>query len=223
MKGLEDVRWLGHAGFSFTDKETGNKVYYVDPFKLPNPNGLERADLVFITHAHYDHLSPDDINLLLKPETTVVATPDSLKTLNITQEKFPVEQNNSYEIKGFKFDTVPAYNVKPERLKFHPKKNNWVGYIFRLNGLKIYHAGDTDFIPEMQEFPKFELDFAMIPMGGTYTMDVDEAIEAANAISAKVSIPMHYKSMLGDRSKEAEEKFKNGVTNSRVMILKELS
>ena len=223
MEGLEDVRWLGHAGFSFTDKETGNKVYYVDPFKLPNPNGLERADLVFITHAHHDHLSPDDISLLLKPETTVVATPDSLETLNITQEKFPVGQKNSYEIKGFKFDTVPAYNVKPERLKFHPKKNNWVGYIFRLNGLKIYHAGDTDFIPEMQEFPKFELDFAMIPMGGTYTMDVDEAIEAANAISAKVTIPMHYKSMLRDRSKEAEEKFKNGVKNSKVMILKELA
>jgi len=218
---MENVTWLGHASFCFTDSQTGQKIYYVDPFQFKNKN-LDKADIIFITHAHYDHLSNTDISLILKPKTTVVATPDSLKTLNITQVKFPVEPNKSYEINGFKFDTVPAYNVVPERLSFHPKSNNWVGYIFNLNGLKIYHAGDTDFILEMKSLKNLNLDIAILPMGGTYTMDVDEAIEAANAICAKKTIPMHYKSLLKEKAKIAEEKFKKGVTNSEVVILEEL-
>ncbi len=221
MNNFDHITWLGHAGFMFVDKTSGQKIYYVDPFQIKDLNP-DPADIIFVTHAHYDHLSPDDIGLILKNETTVVATPDSLDTLNITQEKFPVAPNKSYDIKGFKFDTVPAYNVKPEKLKFHPKENNWVGYIFSLNGLKIYHAGDTDFIPEMRNLASKNLDVAMLPVGGTYTMDVSEAIEAANAIAAKITIPMHYKSLLGDKYREAEEKLKAGVTNSKVVILEEL-
>ncbi|PIZ97811.1 MAG: Zn-dependent hydrolase, partial [Candidatus Levybacteria bacterium CG_4_10_14_0_2_um_filter_36_16] len=132
------------------------------------------------------------------------------------------EPNKSYEINGFKFDTVPAYNVVPERLSFHPKSNNWVGYIFNLNGLTIYHAGDTDFTAEMNTFDKLSIDIAMLPMGGTYTMNVEEAIEAANAIGAKKTIPMHYKSLLKEKACEAEEKLKKGVVNSEVVILEEL-
>lgn len=218
---MENIQWLGHASFMFVDKETGQKIYYVDPFQLPHIT-LEKADIVFVTHAHQDHLSPQDISAILKDDTTVVATPDSLDTLNITQEKFPVTPNNSYEIKGFKFETVPAYNIKSERLNFHPQKNNWVGYIFSLNNKKIYHAGDTDFIPEMQKFRELNLDVAMFPMGGTYAMGVDETIQAANAICAKVTIPMHYKRLLGDSYKEAEEKLKKGVINSEVIILQEM-
>ena len=219
---MENVTWLGHASFCFTDSQTGQKIYYVDPFNLPKNPPAGGADIIFITHAHYDHLSNTDISLILKPKTTVVATPDSLKTLNITQVKFPVEPNKSYEINGFKFDTVPAYNVVPERLSFHPKSNNWVGYIFNLNGLTIYHAGDTDFTAEMNTFDKLSIDIAMLPMGGTYTMNVEEAIEAANAIGAKKTIPMHYKSLLKEKACEAEEKLKKGVVNSEVVVLEEL-
>lgn len=219
---VENITWLSHAGFMFVDTQTGQKIYYVDPFQIKNKN-LDRADIIFVTHAHYDHLSPNDVSSILKEDTTVVATPDSLKTLHITQDKFSVEPNKSYEIKGFKFETVPAYNIQAERLSFHPKSNNWVGYIFSLNNQKIYHAGDTDFIPEMKSLSSKNLDIAMLPMGGTYTMDVSEAIDAANAIGAKITIPMHYKSLLGDKTPDAEEKLKSGVTNSKIVILEEVA
>lgn len=220
---MENVTWLGHAGFMFKDNTTGLKIYYIDPFQIP-ASGLEKADIIFVTHAHYDHLSPQDILSILKDNTVVVATPDSLEALNIPKEqKFPVEPNNQYDVKGFHFETVPAYNVKPERLEFHPQKNKWVGYIFEINGQKIYHAGDTDFIPEMRELAEQHLDIAMLPMGGTYTMDVEEMMEAARAIKPKKLIPMHYKMLLGtpEKIKEAEEKLKAGVKNSEVLILEE--
>lgn len=222
MENLENIRWFGHASFSIADSLNGNRIYFIDPFELPDL-GSEKADLIFITHAHYDHLSEGDINHILKSETTVIATPDSLATLKIPNEqKFEVRPNNSYEVQGTKFETVPAYNIRPERLNFHPKSNNWAGYILFVNNQKIYHAGDTDFIPEMQNLASKSLDIAMLPMGGTYTMEVKETIKAANAIAAKVTIPMHYRKLLGNKYKEAEEELKKGVTNSKVVILGEL-
>lgn len=221
MENFSDITWFRHASFLFVDNQTGQKIYYIDPFQLPARN-LEKADIVFVTHAHSDHLSEGDITQILKDDTVVVATPDSLQTLNVSVKKYPVEPNKKYDVRGFIFETVPAYNVNPQRLNFHPKSNNWVGYIFEINGRKIYHAGDTDFIPEMNTLNRLSIDIAMLPMGGTYTMTVEEAIIAANAISAKYTVPMHYKRLLGERSKEAEEKLKSGVKNSEVIILDEL-
>lgn len=218
---FDDITWFGHASFMFTDNKTGQKIYYVDPFQLPKRE-LDKADIVFVTHAHSDHLSEGDINNILKDDTIVVATSDSLETLNIPCKKYPVEPNKKYDVRGFQFETIPAYNINPQRLNFHPKANNWVGYIFEINGKKIYHAGDTDFIPEMKELASKNLDIAMLPMGGTYTMDASEMIDAANAISAKYTIPMHYKRLLGEKSKQAEEKLKSEVKNSQVLILEEL-
>jgi L-ascorbate metabolism protein UlaG (beta-lactamase superfamily) len=219
---VENIKWFGHASFAITDSTTGNRVYFIDPFELPEGNS-DKADLIFITHAHQDHLSEGDIDHILKPDTIVVATPDSLSTLKIQDEqKFPVAPNTFYTIKSIPFETVPAYNTNPEKLKFHPKENNWVGYIITVNKQKIYHAGDTDFIPEMKDLASKNLDFAMLPMGGHYTMGVDEAIEAANAIKSKVTMPMHYKRILGDAYKDHEEKFKKGVTNSKVVIPEEI-
>lgn len=230
---MDFIKWFGHASFSFIDRTSGNRVYYVDPYELSGRE-LEPADLVFITHAHHDHFSPDDLDLIMHDETTVIAPPEIL--LQIQRNDFlkqGVMPNNSYEVSGFKFSTVPAYNVKPERLSYHPRENNWVGYIFEINGHlpaiagkalqagKVYHAGDTDFTPEMKSLAQQNLDIALLPIGGKFTMDVEEAIEAANAISAKTTIPMHYKNLLGANSKVAEEKFKSGVTNSKVVILEE--
>lgn len=217
---MENVTWFGHASFSFIDKSSGQRIYYIDPFQLPKSN-LPKADIIFVTHAHYDHLSEGDISSILKDDTVVVATPDSLETLKIKQKKFPVMPNKEYEVKGFKFSTVPAYNIRPERLSAHPRSNNWVGYIFDINGQRFYHAGDTDFIPEMQTFASLGIDVVMLPMGGKYTMDVNEAILAVNAIKAKKVIPMHYKRLLGENYKEAEEKLKKGVVESEVVVLKE--
>lgn len=218
---MEGVTWLGHASFMFEDKESGNRIYYLDPFHFPKEKDLTHADIIFVTHAHHDHLSPEDIGLILKKDTIIVATHDSFKTLNLSNEKIEVVPNKEYEIKGFKFQTIPAYNIKQERVAYHPKSNGWVGYIFEINGQKIYHAGDTDFVPEMENLSTINLDIALLPIGGTYTMDVNEAIKAANAIKAKKVSPIHYKNLLGEKSKEAEEKFRNGVSESEVIILEE--
>ena len=150
-----------------------------------------------------------------------MATPDSLETLQIKQEKFPVIPNHEYNVRGFKFQTVPAYNINPERLSAHPKSNNWVGYIFEVNGVKFYHAGDTDFIPEMNAFDKLGIDVAMLPMGGKYTMDVNDVILAVSVIKPKKIVPMHYKRLLGDSYKQAEKKLREGVKNAEVIILPE--
>lgn len=221
MKDFDDINWLGHAGFYFLDKY-GNKIYFVDPFKLADKK-LENADIIFITHAHYDHFSQNDIKKISTDKTIIVATADVLAKTDISiNKKFAVLPNKNYEINGFSFSTIPAYNNKSARLNFHPKANNWVGYIFNLNGKRIYHAGDTDFIEEMKSLGKLGLDVAMLPMGGTYTMDVNEMIEAANAIGAKYTVPMHYKDLLGKNYQEAEEKLKKGVINSKVLILEEV-
>lgn len=224
---MENINWLGHASFFFQD-QLGNKIYFVDPFEL-GERKLEKADLIFITHAHYDHFSQGDIDKIIKDDTIIIAPPDILAQIHSDSigveidetRKIKVEPNQNYEVKGFKFSTIPAYNHRPGREEKHPRRNNWVGYIFELNEKRVYHAGDTDFTEEMKTLKELNLDVAMLPMGGNFTMDVDEMIEAANWIGAKITIPIHYKRLLGDSYEEAEEKLKSGVTNSKVLILEE--
>ena len=217
---MENVSWFGHASFSFVDKN-GNRIYYVDPFDL-RVKKLEEADIIFITHAHPDHFSPSDIKKIIKDTTVVVAPLDILEKIDIENgRKIAVLPNNQYEIKGFCFSTIPAYNNHPDKLNFHPKSNNWVGYIFVINGKKVYHAGDTDFIEEMRGLKAVHLDVAMLPMGGNYTMDTTEAAAAANVICAKITVPMHYR-RLNQNYEELEIKFKSLVKNSKVVIFEEL-
>ncbi len=249
---LSSIKWYGHASFMFTDKASGNRIYYVDPFEFKsdskeNPNrersiGPSRksgnspiaqsatadlrssdlgADIIFITHAHYDHCDPDSVKKIMKPTTVIVVPGGCKEKLKVDAEFIDAVPNREYDVKGFKFRTVPAYNVKPDRLQYHPKSSNWVGYIFSLNNQTIYHAGDTDFIPEMKQLG--EINVAMLPIGGTYTMDADEAIVAANTIAADVTVPMHYRRLLGNNYKAAEEKFKAGVKNSKVVILEQVA
>lgn len=125
---MENINWLGHASFFFLDKN-GNRIYFIDPFGLSERN-LEKADIIFITHAHPDHFSQEDIDKIIKSDTIIVATSDVLEKIDISSEKkIMVEPNKEYDIRGFKFSTIPAYNNKSEKLSFHPKENNWVGYI----------------------------------------------------------------------------------------------
>lgn len=223
MEDTSDITWLGHASFYITDKTTPQAVYYIDPFDLHQPT-LPKASVIFITHAHYDHLSQSDIMKIIDDDTVVVAPPDCLSQLTLPEkQKFPVGPNNAYRIKDLSFQTVPAYNIHPDRLSFHPKINYWVGYILTINGKRFYHPGDSDYIPEMNDLTKEHLDVAFLPIGGTYTMDVNQAIQAANAIGANLTIPMHYKRLLGEHAKEVEEKFIAGVTNSKVVTLTELA
>ncbi|MGA2911796.1 MAG: MBL fold metallo-hydrolase [Candidatus Levyibacteriota bacterium] len=234
IKWLEpSLTWFGHASFSFIDRG-GNRIYYVDPFDLKLTE-FAKADLVFITHAHPDHFSPNDLAKIVKEDTVIIAPPDILAQIDRDAElKLAVEPNKSYEVKsarhasqgdaggGFKFQTVPAYNNHPDKLNFHPQDKHWVGYIFALNGQKIYHAGDTDFIDEMKNLQALHLDVAMLPIGGHYTMDVEEAARAANAIAAKITIPIHYRRM-NQNYQELEEKFRRLVTTSEVLVLEEVA
>ena len=217
---LNYIEWFGHASFMFTDKASGNRVYYIDPYNFKS-NGMAKADIIFITHAHYDHCDPDSIKKILKPTTVIVVPSGCKEKLGVKAEFFDVVPNKEYNISGFRFRTVPAYNNRPERLQFHPKGNNWVGYIFYINNQTVYHAGDTDFIEEMKHLGKINV--ALLPIGGTYTMDVDEAIAAANAIKADITIPMHYRMLLGGNAMAAAEKFKSGVKNSKVVVMEEVA
>ena len=180
------IDWYGHASFKLSD---GKLQIYIDPYLIPKEP--VKADIILVTHEHYDHCAVDNIRKLLKPETVVVATGDCLSKLSDVTSK-SVKPNQSLEVKGVKIETVPAYNMNKS---FHPKENNWVGYIITLNGVRIYHAGDTDFIPEMQNL---KVDIALVPVGGTYTMNAEEAAEAVNVFKPKVAIPMHYGSIVGN-------------------------
>jgi L-ascorbate metabolism protein UlaG (beta-lactamase superfamily) len=186
------IHWLGNSAFRIEDDML---QIYIDPFKIRE--NLPKADVIFISHPHFDHFSMEDIDKIRKAETTIVAPGDAAS--KIGEGTVTVIPDQDYNIRGIKVSTVPAYNIDK---KFHLKKNNWVGYILTLSdGQKIYHAGDTDFIPEMNAI---STDIALLPCGGTYTMTAREALEAANKIKPKILIPMHFGGGLGSK-KEVEE------------------
>ncbi len=184
-------------------KITKGIIIYIDPFRINEEK--HDADLILITHDHYDHYSPEDIKKVIKEDTIIVA-PKTIKELNNKENIIFVEPNKTYNIKGYKMDTIPAYNINKH---FHPKENNWVGYIIEIEGIKYYIAGDTDIIPENQQI---KCDVALIPIGGTYTMDYKEASELINIIKPKIAIPTHYGSIVGDITDG--EKFKKLIDNT---------
>jgi L-ascorbate metabolism protein UlaG (beta-lactamase superfamily) len=203
--------WVGHAAFYI---KAGSKTIFIDPFNIGN-TVKEKADLILITHAHYDHCNKDDINKVIKPETEILCPQGCFKDGDFKNLRV-IKPGFSDSFHNVPISTIPAYNVKKERLMFHPKENQWVGWIVDIDGFKIYHAGDTDFISEMRGLRG--MGASLLPMGGTYVMDVDEAIEAAKAINAQNAVPMHYKALLGKAASDAaEEKFKKGLTNALIM------
>lgn len=206
--------WIGHASFYIKAKDA---TIFIDPFKVPDAFA-KQADIVLITHAHFDHCSKEDIKRVLKDGAGIIAAPgclDKAEFPNLTIAK----PGFKTEFKGMEIEAVPAYNVKQERLHHHPRSNDWVGYVINVEGKTIYHAGDTDFIDEMKSMRG--IGAALLPAGGTYTMDCDEAIEAAKAIKPEIFIPMHYKNLLGkEGSRALEEKAKAALSNA--LVLKEV-
>jgi L-ascorbate metabolism protein UlaG (beta-lactamase superfamily) len=202
-KGIK-IYWLGHASFKITNK----LVIYIDPYIIPST--LEKADLILVTHEHFDHCAVDNIKRLTKDDTLVIATEDCIAKLAGLNVK-GIQPNQTLEVKGIKIETVPAYNLNKN---FHTKTSNWVGYVIEIDGVRVYHAGDTDFIPEMKKLKN--IDIALMPVGGTYTMDAKEAAEAVNSFKPKVAIPMHYGEIVG--SKSHAEKFKK-LAKCEVVIL----
>ena len=183
--------------------EAEGKVLYVDPFKLQA--APHDADLIFLTHDHFDHYSPEDVEKVLK-ETTVFVLPQSTAKAAAAQigNRCTViaEPGKSGAAAGIAFEAVPAYNPNKQ---FHPRKNGWVGYVLQLNGLRIYVAGDTD---ATEEAAAVRCDVAMLPIGGKYTMDALEAAALVKQMRPQAVIPIHYGSVAGvpedfDRFREA--------------------
>lgn len=196
----ENIRVLTHSSI----KITGEATIYVDPFHIVDEEG--DADIILITHDHFDHFSPEDIARVIKSDTTLVV-PKKMKKQASTipcGEIIAVEPGEQKQLGKIMIETIPAYNpLKP----FHPRGKGWVGYLIETNDVKIYVAGDTDITEENK---KVVCDVAMVPIGGTFTMDAKKAAELVNIIRPKVAIPIHYGSVAGSRSDE--EVFKANVS-----------
>ena len=207
------ITWLGHDGF----KLKKGKVVYVDPHQL-GPKA-EPADLVFVTHEHFDHLSLDDLKKVVTPRTTVVTIAACEKAAKGLAPKAVrvVSPGDRLEVDGVAVEVLPAYNTNKFRSPgkpFHPKADGKVGYILGIGGMRVYHAGDTDEVPEMAKAQG--VDVALLPVSGTYVMTAQEAIQACQAIQPKLAIPMHYGAVVG--SAADAEAFRKGV-KCRVEIL----
>lgn len=199
-----DLEWLGHSSFKI---KAENKVIFIDPYQLTNSK--EKADFILITHSHYDHCSQQDINKIVKDGTIIVCTADCQSKIARVKEKVKIEliePRAEIKLNDFKIRTIEAYN---NNKKFHPKSEGWVGYIIQIGNVVIYHAGDTDLIKEMEKLTGYSKKgntfIALLPVGGTYTMNAEEAAKAASIIKPTMAIPMHYGTIVGSR--EDAEKF----------------
>ncbi|HYR63743.1 MAG TPA: MBL fold metallo-hydrolase [Actinomycetota bacterium] len=183
---IEGITWFKQSAFLFEREHN----LYIDPWGITD--GSPKADAILITHAHADHFSPDDIAKIRQDSTLIYATADVAAQIPGTVNV--VAPGEAFEVLGWSMDTVPAYNVAPERLQFHPRSNGWVGYVFTIDGVRYYHAGDTDPIPEMESI---SCDVAFIPIGGYFTMDATEAVEAVKLIGAQLIVPIHFGYVVG--------------------------
>ncbi len=203
---VEDIgiKWLGHAGFLIEN----SKLIYIDPYNIKENS--EKADLILITHSHYDHCSVADMNKIVKTGTKIIAPADcqsKITRFDVPIKMEVVEPGQELILGDVKISVLPAYNVDKH---FHPKDESWVGYLIKTDGLLIYHAGDTDVIPEMQKLTGYKQSdkkfVALLPVGGRFTMNAEEAAEAAKLIKPDLAIPMHYGSIVG--SDEDAREFK---------------
>ncbi|NOZ62869.1 MAG: MBL fold metallo-hydrolase [Calditrichaeota bacterium] len=192
------IHWLGHDSFII---ENAGRVLYIDPWKLPADG--PQADYIFVTHSHYDHFSHPDIEKISKIDSRIIGPKDVTDKLN--GDVLSLKPNEVVRLDLLEIATIPAYNINKS---FHPREKNWLGFVIKLSdGKKIYHAGDTDFIPEMKSL---HVDIALLPVSGTYVMTAEEAAEAANTFKPEVAIPMHFGDIVGSAADAQifQEKFK---------------
>lgn len=187
---LDRFTWFRQSAFRWAD---GDRVVYIDPWGTEED--APPADLILITHAHFDHFQPEEIARLRREGTAVVAPRDV--AVELGGDVTPVAPGETHDIGGFHLETVPAYNTREEALDFHPKANKWIGYVIDLGEYTYYHAGDTDHLPELDSV---KTDVAFLPVGGHYTMDADEAAGLAKAIGPKLAVPIHFGFVVGSPS-----------------------
>lgn len=215
--GNVEIKWLGNSGFLIKN----SLKIYIDPYNIKDDS--EKADIILITHDHYDHCSIADIEKIIK-EGTKILVPASSQS-KITRFNIPikieiVEPEHELDFPDIKIATLSAYNVDKT---FHPKEECGVGYLLKTNDVFIYHAGDTDFIPEMQKLTGYKQEgkefVALLPVGGRFTMTAEEALEAAKLIKPSLAIPMHYGSVIGteEDAKEFVELCKEEGINAQIL------
>jgi L-ascorbate metabolism protein UlaG (beta-lactamase superfamily) len=180
------LKWLGHASFKISH---GDAVIYIDPWKLKQ--SPHDATLVLVSHSHHDHYSAEDIAKVSGPETKLIASADVIAQQGKGQTMTP---GLRIELDGVNVAGVPAYNPKK---KFHPREKNWLGFVIEVGSKRIYYAGDTDLTDEMRAVKN--IDVALLPVGGTYTMNAAEAAEATTYIKPKLAIPYHWGDIVGNR------------------------
>jgi L-ascorbate metabolism protein UlaG (beta-lactamase superfamily) len=205
---LERITWFRQSAFRWA----GNGLtVYIDPWGVGDD--APPADVIFLTHAHYDHFVPDDIERISTGSTKIAAPHDVAAELS--GDVTPVAPGESHEIGGVAFTTVPAYNIQEHRLASHPKENRWVGYVMELGGSSYYHAGDTDHAPELDDV---RADVAFLPIGGgSATMDAAEAGGLARSIAPHLAVPMHYGFVAASPSEA--ERFRKEADPVKVEIL----
>ncbi len=216
INGIE-IKWLGHDGFLIKN----SKVIYIDPYNIKENS--EKADLILLTHSHYDHCSVADMNKIIKEGTIIVLTADCQSKIT----RFDVQINikviepwQELDLGEVKISAIPSYNLDKH---FHPKGEGWVGYLIKINNVIVYHAGDTDIIPEMQKLTGYKQQdkefVALFPVGGRFTMSAEEAAEAAKLIKPSLAIPMHYGDVVGtdDDAKEFCELCEEEGINAKVL------
>ena len=211
-KGIK-IRWLGHDSFSLT----GNIKIITDPYKITKQ---DKADLILISHNHFDHLSVDDLKKVSTDNTTIVSAKECLDMLTgfSLKEKIGILPGEEKTVRGVKIKAIRAYNldkINPETKKpFHPKEDDKIGFLIELKGIRVYHTGDSDLTPEISDFKP---DIALVPVSGTYVMTAQEAAKAVEKIKPKIVIPMHYGTIVGSE-KDAHD-FKQLVKSCEVHIL----
>lgn len=190
-----ELKWLGHAGFLIENHRT----IYIDPYMIKE--GLPKADIILITHGHYDHCSVDDIKKIVQNGTKIFVTADAqskVARFDVPIKIEVVEPNQEIDLGDVRINTISSYNIDKH---FHQKEEGWVGYLVKMNDVVIYHTGDADVIPEMQKLTGYKQPgkkfIALVPVGGRYTMSAEEAIEAVKTIKPSLAIPMHWGSIVG--------------------------
>jgi L-ascorbate metabolism protein UlaG (beta-lactamase superfamily) len=191
---IDALDWLGHASFRIT---AGRAHVYIDPYRIADDAPL--ADLILITHGHYDHFSPQDVEKLTKRETWLVGPAAVAERVSGQVHRIgPGETLDDELVRGIHVTAVAAYNTSKrdaDGRPFHPRDAGWVGYELNVRGERLYHSGDTDVIPEMDTVTG--VDVALLPVSGVYVMTAQEAAEAARRIQPRVAVPMHWGSHIG--------------------------